>query len=124
MTDAAAKLPHCKGPDHCHVENRPAGRPIKLTVTKVSQLSCKNTTYNGPGIILAKNASKPLEGLHLLPELIAVLPGQLRSCAAAAKAGQNPAIVHTINGPFEEFAQELAADAVRTAGDIERVWAA
>lgn len=119
---AHEKLPHCKDPSHVHVTVLGAHPTVEITATHAPHLACQNTPYTGPGVIISHRAKHPLDGLHLLPEEVAVLPGQLRDGASHA-IGAGPdhtvAITHTSLKVFIVFGAMTPGDAIALADAIE-----
>lgn len=116
-----AKKPHCKDVSHLAVTLGNETPSTKLvTATFDPQFACANTPYNNWGVVLSNKKDK-LNGLHLLPESVAWLPGQLRTHALAATGKQTVIISHTVNKVFSKFvaltpgAAIVLADAIDTA---------
>lgn len=118
-----AALPHCKGNDgHVHVAVIGAHETVTVIATHIDAFACENTSYTGPGVVLSHRLKQPLSGLHLLPDLIAVLPTQLRDAATEARAmpgTHTVAITHTSLKVFVLFAALTPAGADGLADAIE-----
>lgn len=120
--ESGTTLPHCKGGqpgEHVAVAVTPNQPWQVVTATHVDHLACKNTDYTGPGVVISIRKGEPLRGLHLLPELLAWLPSELRSHAAAARSGQTVTILHTVNKILVHFAALLPAKALELADAVE-----
>lgn len=118
---AHEKLPHCKDETHVHVSVLGAHPTVKMTATRLAHCDCKNTPYTGPGVIIARGHDVT-KGLHLLPDLIAVMPTDLREAATAARgegAGHTVGITHTSVKVFIIFGALTPDDAVELAAGIE-----
>lgn len=125
MDEATSPLPHCKDTDHVDVTVLGDHVVVPITVTYVEHLACKNTDYTGPGLVLSRSPKKPLDGLHLLPGLVAVMPDDLRTAADMVKATKGMhtvAITHTDNKVYVLFGAMKPKDARVLAGAIEAAW--
>lgn len=119
---AVAKLPHCKDVTHVHVTVLGDHLTERVTATHIDKLACKNTRYSGSGVVISHRPGHPLDGLQMLPELVAEMPVWLRD--AVQQAHSMPGlhtigITHTDRKVFVIFAAVSLDDAVKLANDIE-----
>lgn len=111
-------LPHCKNPAHLRVTVTPSGPEMQVTATYAPVMQCENHVQS-PGVVLSHRHGHPLDGMHLLPDAIAWLPGQLRDHARAAGPTDKVTISHTSRQQFVDFASLTRPGALALADAIE-----
>lgn len=124
--DALAKgAPHCKTESHVQVVVLGDHPTSIVTATHVDHMTCAQPSLDGsPGVILSHRHSAPLDGLHMMPSLVAVMPGWLRVAAqhALGMAGvRTVAIQHFDKPAWVLFAAVTPQAALDLATAIERV---
>lgn len=113
--------PHCKDPAHLKVvvtNERPTLHAT--TVTYMVDAQCENVPggYHSWALVLSDHKAA-LNGLHLLPEAVAWLPGQLRAVALMCSNAQVVTLQHTSLKDFIDFASWSPVAARAVAADIE-----
>lgn len=119
---------HCKSPAHLQVSvGNNSGTLTRLGEIKPEYRAALGCTYpdayDGPGILLATLA-RPDQGLHLLPESVTWLPGELRQNAMAAGSNGVVRVAHTVQGEYVLWRSFTSGAAIHLADRIDAVWKA
>lgn len=119
---------HCKSPSHLRVTTGSGSGHVtrlgEIQPVYLADLGCAHPVgYTGDGVLL-QIATKPGEGLHLLPDAVTWLPNELRLGAQSAGSNGFVDLWHTILGVFEIWRAFTSGAAMQVADGIDAVWAA